>query len=61
MDFRISDDLQEGKPKNNGGTGEIQETGAPIHRSNVKLEKATKTEAKKDTKKVTKKNDKKDK
>ena len=34
------------KPKNNGGTGEIVETEAPIHRSNVKKieEKATKKE-----------------
>jgi large subunit ribosomal protein L24 len=31
------------KPKNNGGTGEIQEIEAPIHRSNVKVE-STKTE-----------------
>ena len=36
------------KPKNNGGTGEIIETEAPIHRSNVKLE--TKTTPKKETK-----------
>ena len=49
------------KPKNNGGTGEIIETEAPIHRSNVKKvevkvekkEKATKT-----TKKEPKKKDK---
>ena len=38
------------KPKYNGGTGEIKETEAPIHRSNVKLEK-TKTETKKTEKK----------
>lgn len=38
------------KPKNNGGTGEIRETEAPIHRSNVKV-----VEAKKDEKKTTKK------
>ena len=43
------------KPKNNGGTGEITETEAPIHRSNVKVEKAAKVEAKKETKKETKK------
>lgn len=30
------------KPKYNGGTGEIQETEAPIHRSNVKLVEAKK-------------------
>ena len=49
------------KPKNNGGTGEITETEAPIHRSNVKIDKTVKTETKKapkkETKKVTKKND----
>ena len=38
------------KPKNNGGTGEIRETEAPIHRSNVKV-----VEAKKEDKKTTKK------
>ena len=37
------------KPKYNGGTGEITETEAPIHRSNVKLESV-----KKETKKVKK-------
>ena len=49
------------KPKNNGGTGEIIETEAPIHRSNVKKieEKAAKKEkvaktAKKTTKKAEK-------
>ena len=49
------------KPKNNGGTGEITSSEAPIHRSNVKVEKATKSETKKETKKVTKKNDQKNK
>ena len=38
------------KPKNNGGTGEITETEAHIHRSNVKLDN-TKKETKKETKK----------
>ena len=38
------------KPKNNGGTGEIRETEAPIHRSNVRV-----VEEKKETKKTTKK------
>ncbi len=38
------------KPKYNGGTGEIQETEAPIHRSNVKVESAKKEEKKKETK-----------
>lgn len=38
------------KPKNNGGTGEIREVEAPIHRSNVKV-----VEAKKEEKKATKK------
>ena len=38
------------KPKNNGGTGEIRETEAPIHRSNVKV-----VEEKKEEKKTTKK------
>ena len=28
------------KPKNNGGTGEIREVEAPIHRSNVKVKAA---------------------
>lgn len=37
------------KPKNNGGTGEIIETEAPIHRSNVK--KVEEKSAKKETKK----------
>lgn len=57
------------KPKYNGGTGEITETEAPIHRSNVKVEKEAKKETKKtekketkkETKKVTKKDDKKSK
>lgn len=38
------------KPKYNGGTGEIREEEAPIHRSNVKVveeKKATKKETKK--------------
>ena len=43
------------KPKNNGGNGEIVETEAPIHRSNVKLVSAKTT--KKETKKTTKKED----
>ena len=38
------------KPKNNGGTGEIREMEAPIHKSNVKV-----VEAKKEEKKATKK------
>ena len=45
------------KPKNNGGTGEIIETEAPIHRSNVKKieEKSAKKDIKKkDNKKETK-------
>ena len=44
------------KPKYNGGTGEIIETEAPIHRSNVKKieEKSAKKEIKKETKKETK-------
>ncbi len=44
------------KPKNNGGNGEIVETEAPIHRSNVKLvsTKETKKEEKKAPKKETK-------
>ena len=47
------------KPKNNGGTGEIREVEAPIHRSNVKVEEAKKEvkASKKETKK-TKKEDK---
>lgn len=57
------------KPKYNNGTGEIIETEAPIHKSNVKLieEKSNKKEAKKLTKeetdkekKVTKKSSKKE-
>lgn len=43
------------KPKYNGGTGEIRETEAPIHRSNVKV-----VEEKKE-KKATKKTKKEDK
>ena len=39
------------KPKNNGGTGEIVEVEAPIHRSNVKVESVKKEEKKKTTKK----------
>ena len=39
------------KPKNNGGTGEIRETEAPIHRSNVKVVEAFKKETKKKDKK----------
>ena len=47
------------KPKNNGGTGEIREVEAPIHRSNVKVEEVKKEvkTSKKETKK-TKKEDK---
>lgn len=47
------------KPKNNGGTGEIREVEAPIHRSNVKVEVEKKEvkSSKKETKK-TKKEDK---
>ena len=41
------------KPKNNGGTGEIRETEAPIHRSNVKVVEEKKAE-KKTTKKAKK-------
>jgi len=41
------------KPKNNGGTGEIRETEAPIHKSNVKV--ALEKKEKKTTKKATKK------
>ncbi len=40
------------KPKYNNGTGEIRETEAPIHRSNVKV-----VEEKKETKKKTTKKD----
>ncbi len=43
------------KPKNNGGTGEITEIEAPIHRSNVKLTKEEKKSEKKTEKKTTKK------
>ena len=41
------------KPKYNGGTGEIKEVEAPIHRSNVKVveEKKEKKATKKETKK----------
>ena len=41
------------KPKNNGGTGEIRETEAPIHKSNVKVvvEKKEKKTTKKESKK----------
>ena len=41
------------KPKYNGGTGEIVEVEAPIHRSNVKVveEKKEKKATKKETKK----------
>lgn len=40
------------KPKNNGGTGEIREEEAPIHRSNVKVIENKKDEkAKKNSKK----------
>ena len=41
------------KPKNNGGTGEIREVEAPIHRSNVKIvevKKEKKTTKKKEEK-----------
>ena len=41
------------KPKYNGGTGEIREVEAPIHRSNVKVVEEVKN--KKTTKKETKK------
>ena len=47
------------KPKYNGGTGEIREVEAPIHRSNVKVEEAKKEV--KASKKVTKKSKKEDK
>ena len=46
------------KPKYNGGTGEIREVEAPIHRSNVKVvevAKEKKTTKKKETKKADKK------
>ena len=48
------------KPSNNNGEGEIVKTEAPIHRSNVKLIKSSKTDKKevKKTKKTTKKEDK---
>ena len=47
------------KPKNNGGTGEIREVEAPIHRSNVKVEVEKKeVKASKKTTKKTKKEDK---
>lgn len=42
------------KPKNNGGTGEIREVEAPIHRSNVKVEEAKKEKASKKEDKKTK-------
>jgi len=46
------------KPKNNGGTGEIVEVEAPIHRSNIKVETVKKEEKKKATKaKATKKSE----
>ena len=46
------------KPKNNGGTGEIVEVEAPIHRSNIKVETVKKEEKKKTTKaKATKKSE----
>ena len=38
------------KPKYNGGTGEITEVEAPIHRSNVKLEKVKKEKTTKKSK-----------
>ena len=38
------------KPKNNGGTGEIREVEAPIHRSNVKVEETKKEKTTKKTK-----------
>lgn len=38
-------------PKYNGGTGEIREMEAPIHRSNVKVVEDTKRSTKKETKK----------
>ena len=39
------------KPKYNGGTGEIREVEAPIHRSNVKVVEAVKEKKAKATKK----------
>lgn len=42
------------KPKYNGGTGEIREVEAPIHRSNVKVIEAFNKDTKKKAKKVTK-------
>ena len=46
------------KPKYNGGTGEIVEVEAPIHRSNIKVETVKKEEKKKTTKaKTTKKSE----
>ena len=39
------------KPKNNGGTGEIREVEAPIHRSNVKVVEEKKEKKAKTTKK----------
>ncbi len=43
------------KPKYNGGTGEIKETEAPIHKSNVKVVIEKKEEKKKTTKEKTSK------
>ena len=40
------------KPKYNGGTGEITEVEAPIHRSNVKVVEGKKEEKKKTTTKT---------
>ena len=42
------------KPRNNNGTGEIIETEAPIHRSNVKLVEEKKEKTAKKTKKADK-------
>lgn len=42
------------KPKYNGGVGEIIETEAPIHRSNVKVVEAFNKDTKKKAKKETK-------
>ena len=42
------------KPKYNGGTGEIREVEAPIHRSNVKVVEAFNKDSKKKAKKETK-------
>ena len=39
------------KPKNNGGTGEIRNVEAPIHRSNVKVVEEKKEKKAKTTKK----------